>query len=186
MALVADPSLVSNHLKRSSISSDVGRGWRYPLDKPPVFDSQEMEGLPIMFAGTDSFSKTSFLLERAMDASLVRRSAIADNISNVDTPYFKRGEVTFESQLKRALDSEARDPMPAKLTNERHIPFRDPIDVRGVRARIQIEHETNYRNDKNNVDIEKEIIDATKNMLMYNAMAQRVSGGYRLIGMLTR
>lgn len=139
-----------------------------------------------MFAGTDSFSKTSFLLERAMDASLVRRSVIADNIANVDTPYYKRGEVTFESQLKRALDSEGQDACPAKLTDARHIPFTDPIDVRGVRAKIQIEHETNYRNDKNNVDIEKEIVDATKNMMMYSAMAQRIGTGYRQIGMMLR
>jgi len=139
-----------------------------------------------MFGSSDVFSKTQFLLERAMDASLLRRSAIADNIANVDTPHFKRGEVTFESQLKRALDSEARDVMPAKMTDKRHIPFKDPIDYRGVRARIQIEHETNYRNDKNNVDIEKEIVDATTNMLMYNAMAQRVDRNYKMLAMLAR
>ena len=139
-----------------------------------------------MLAGTDAFSKTQFLLERAMDASLLRRSVIADNIANVDTPHFKRGDVTFESQLKRALDSEKREVMPAKMTHKRHIPFQDPIDFRGVRANIHIEHETNYRNDKNNVDIEKEVIDATKNMLMYNAMAQRISSSYRNLMMLTR
>jgi len=139
-----------------------------------------------MFGSSDLFSKTQFLLERSMDASLLRRSAIADNIANVDTPYFKRGEVTFESQLKRALDSESRDVMPAKMTHVRHIPFKDPIDYRDVRAHIQLEHETNYRNDKNNVDIEKEIVDATKNMLMYNAMAQRIDRNYKMISMLTR
>jgi len=139
-----------------------------------------------MLADTGSFTKTQFLLERAMDASLLRRSTIADNIANVDTPYFKRGEVTFESQLKRALDSEARDVMPAKMTDKRHISFKDPIDYRGVRARIHIEHETNYRNDKSNVDIEKEIVDATKNMLMYNAMAQKIGSSFRNIMMLTR
>jgi flagellar basal-body rod protein FlgB len=139
-----------------------------------------------MLANTGSFTKTQFLLERAMDASLLRRSVIADNIANVDTPHFKRGEVTFESQLKRALDSEARDVMPAKMTDRRHIPFNDPIDYLGVRARIQIEHETNYRNDKSNVDIEKEIVDATKNMLMYNAKAQRIGSSFRNLIMLTR
>ena len=139
-----------------------------------------------MLAGTGSFTKTQFLLERAMDASLLRRSVIADNIANVDTPHFKRGEVTFESQLKRALDSEKKDVMPAKLTHKMHIPFKDPIDYRGVRSRIHIEHDTNYRNDKSNVDIEKEIVDATKNMLMYNAMAQRIGSSYRNIMMLTR
>lgn len=139
-----------------------------------------------MFAGTGSFAKTQFLLERGMDAALLRRSVIADNIANADTPHFKRGEVTFESQLSRALKSEKYRPYPAKMTDRKHIPFFQPMDYREVRARIQIEHESNYRNDKNNVDIEKEVIDATKNMLRYNAMAQRLDKNYKNLLLLLR
>jgi flagellar basal-body rod protein FlgB len=139
-----------------------------------------------MFGTTGSFDKTQFLLERAMDASVLRRSAIADNIANVDTPHFKRSEVTFESQLARALSSGERPRFQAKMTNGRHIPFDQPMDYRDVRARIQIEHETNFRNDKNNVDIEKEVVDATKNMLLYNAYAQRVDKNYKNILMIVR
>lgn len=139
-----------------------------------------------MFAANDSFSKTQLLLERGMDAALLRRSVIADNMANADTPGFKRGEVTFESQLARAIRSEKPSDLPARLTNERHIAFDQPLDYRQVRARVQTEHETNWRNDKNNVDIEKETMDATKNMLMYNAMAQRIDKNYKLLLMLTR
>ncbi|MFN3659816.1 MAG: flagellar basal body rod protein FlgB, partial [Brevinematales bacterium] len=41
----------------------------------------------------------------SLQATALRRQVIADNIANADTPFFKRAEVTFESQLKRALDS---------------------------------------------------------------------------------
>ena len=139
-----------------------------------------------MFGSTGSFAKTQFLLERGMDATLVRRAVIADNIANVDTPHFKRSEVTFESQLHRALQSEEVRPFPAKMTNKRHIPFHEPIDYRGVRARVQTEHESNFRNDKNNVDIEKEIVDASKNTMMYNAMVQRLNKNFKMVGMLLR
>ena len=139
-----------------------------------------------MFAASGNFAKTQFLLERGMDAALVRRAVISDNIANVDTPHFKRGEVTFESQMHRALQSEKHRPFPAKLTRERHIPFYEPIDYRGVRARIQTEHESNFRNDKNNVDIEKEIVDASKNTMMYNAMVQRLNKNYKMLGMILR
>lgn len=139
-----------------------------------------------MFGTSSSFGRTQFFLERGMDAGMLRQSVIADNIANADTPYFKRSDVTFESQLARAINSHSKEPCPAALTDRRHIPFYEPMDFRTVRARIQIEHGTNIRNDKNNVDIEKEVIDATKNMLRYNAMAQRIDKNYKNLQMLLR
>lgn len=139
-----------------------------------------------MFGTSSSFGRTQFLLERGMDASLLRRSVIADNIANADTPHFKRSDVTFESQLARAIKSNEKKPCPAQLTDRRHIPFYEPMDYRTVRAKIQTEHGTNMRNDKNNVDVEKEMVDATKNMLRYNAMAQRIDRNYKKIQMLLR
>ena len=51
----------------------------------------------------NNFGRTVDLLHRTMDVSLLRRSVIADNIANADTPNFKRSVINFESQLKRAL-----------------------------------------------------------------------------------
>ena len=44
-----------------------------------------------------------------MDVATLRRNVIANNIANANTPNFKRSDVNFESQLKRALDSEKID-----------------------------------------------------------------------------
>jgi len=54
----------------------------------------------------NDFSKTVDILQRAMDASLIRRDVISNNIANADVPNFKRSVVNFESELKRALNSE--------------------------------------------------------------------------------
>lgn len=139
-----------------------------------------------MFDTTNSLSRTQFMLERGMDASLLRQNVIADNIANADTPYFKRSDVTFESQLKRAIDSHKNRPYPAKLTNARHIPFYQPMDYRQVRAKIQTENGSNFRNDKNNVDVEKEMVDAAKNALRYKAMAERLNRNYKKLLFLVR
>jgi flagellar basal-body rod protein FlgB len=113
--------------------------------------------------------KTNYLIQRALDASMLRHKVISDNIANVDTPGFKRSSVTFESQLKRALESAetARQEPQGYLTNARHIPFNKPMDYRKVEPKIVVEYDTNYRNDKNNVDIEKEMSDAVVNTLRY-------------------
>src|SRR5512137_1305448 len=110
-------------------------------------------------------TRVNHLLERGLDTESLRRRVIANNIANVDVPHFKRSEVNFESELKRAIrDKEELDNrLPARMSNEKHIPFFVPRDVRQVGPRINLDYNTTYRNDGNNVDIEKEMVDAQKN-----------------------
>lgn len=135
-----------------------------------------------MFSGSEMM-KTNYLLERAMDASVLRHQVISDNITNVDTPGFKRSRVTFEAQLERALKSEEemKKCPHAYMTDKRHIQFCRPLDYRKVRPKIHVEYDTNYRNDKSNVDIEKEISDAVINTLRYRALAERIKGNFKML-----
>ncbi len=54
----------------------------------------------------NNFTKTTDLIHRAMDASLIRENIIANNLANQEVPNFKRSNLVFESELKKALDSE--------------------------------------------------------------------------------
>lgn len=127
--------------------------------------------------------KTNYLLEKGMNASIMRHQVIADNIANADTPGFKRSTITFESQLKRALDSEKEMEIcpGAYLTSKKHIPFCQPLDYRKVKAKIHVDYDTNYRNDKNNVDIEKEVSNAVVNTLRYRALTERVKNNFKML-----
>ena len=133
-----------------------------------------------------SFMQTQDLLQRSMSTSLIRQEVIADNIANADTPHFKRSEVTFESELWRALRSYDPNPFPAALTNKRHIPFYRPRDYRQIKPIVYLDYSTSYRNDGNNVDIEKEMVDSRENTLRYMAMAQRVGDNFRLLSIVLR
>lgn len=133
-----------------------------------------------------SFMQTQDLLQRSMSTSLIRQEVIADNIANADTPHFKRSEVTFESELWRALRSNDPNPFPAALTDKRHIPFYRPRDYRQVKPIVYLDYSTSYRNDGNNVDIEKEMVDSRENTLRYMAMAQRVGDNFRLLSIVLR
>ena len=135
-----------------------------------------------------TFSKTQFLLERGLQTSSLRRQVIADNIANVDTPHFKRSRVTFESWMSKALaegEAAAGEPQ-AAVTNGKHIPFFEPLDFRRVEPKLNLEYETNYRNDKNNVDIDREAADAAKNALAYSAYVTRISQNFRLLNSVMR
>lgn len=132
------------------------------------------------------FMQVQDILQRTMSAALIKQEVIADNIANVDTPHFKRSEVTFESELNRALGSYDPDPFLETLTHKKHIPFLKPKDYREVKPIIYLDYITTYRNDGNNVDIEKEMVDAKINTMRYVAMASRVNENFKLLSMVMR
>jgi flagellar basal-body rod protein FlgB len=108
-----------------------------------------------------------------MDASLVRRDVIANNLSNAGVPNFKRSEVNFESELKKALETEKLRPaLELKLTDPRHIPNWRERDYREVKPRRVLDYISSSRNNGNNVDAEQEFMLALENQMMYTLLSQ--------------
>jgi flagellar basal-body rod protein FlgB len=140
-----------------------------------------------MFDNTD-MALTNYLLEKGLDVESLRRKVISNNIANVDVPHFKRSEVDFESELKRAItDRENPDnKLPALITSRRDIPFYVPRDIMSVQPRINLDYNTTYRNDGNNVDVEKEMVDAAKNLMRYNAFVAGLNHNFRMLKFVTR
>lgn len=138
----------------------------------------------MVFAG--SFGKNLDIMKREMDVSVLRQNVISNNIANSDTPNFKRSVVNFESQLKRALDSEKVVPFPQSITNERHIAFDKPMDWRTVSPRRVLDYLTEAKNNGNNVDIEEEGMNALTNQLLYTTLAQVVSSEIQRVNIVLR
>ncbi len=139
--------------------------------------------------GSSSNTQSFYLLEKALDVESLRRNVITDNITNVDTPHFKRSEVNFESELRRAIKSnefKEKNEFPGFLTDARHIPFTEYKTVTSVQPRINLDYSTSYRTDGNNVDIEEEMVDASKNLMRYNALADALASKYRSLKSVIR
>jgi flagellar basal-body rod protein FlgB len=133
-----------------------------------------------------SFGKTVDILHRNMDVALLRREVIANNIANADTPNFKRTEVNFESELKRALESEKVEYMPGFKTHEKHMPFYRPVDYRSVKPRRVLDYLSTSQNNGNNVDIEQEMMGAMHNQLNYNLMVDSLTNTFRRVNLVLR
>ena len=133
-----------------------------------------------------SFQKTQHILHRSMGAEALRREVISDNLANVETPGFKRGEVTFEAEMRRALSSEKAERIPVVLTDKRHIDFHEIKDFRKVRARRKIDYLSKHRNNGNNVDIDREITGMAKSLMHYEFLIERISGNYRKINSILK
>ncbi len=110
------------------------------------------------------------VLEQAVSASSLRQKVISNNIANVNTPLYKKSEVSFESMLQSAVGN---DKLPMMKTNKRHLPLqKDGIPT----PEVHVISNTSMRTDGNNVDIDVEMADLAKNNIYYNAVVQQLSG----------
>ena len=115
---------------------------------------------------------TAGMLEKALTGSALRHKVIGNNIANVNTPGFKRGEVSFEDELASATQT---DPSASLTrTHAKHISPKPKV----ISPNVTTVTNTSLRADGNNVDIDAEMAAMTKNNLYYNAVAQRLSNYY--------
>lgn len=117
-------------------------------------------------------------LKKALDAASLRHQVIANNIANVDTPGYKRADVTFEEELKFAL--ERKETLQLRTTHENHISSH-PKDLKAVQAKVIRRGDEMMRTDLSNVDIEREMANLTQNNIAYNALAELIAGKIRSI-----
>lgn len=106
------------------------------------------------------------VLDKAADAANTRNEILANNIANVDTPDYKRKDVSFENYLEQAL-------IGGEILDERIGDVNTHLaDFGGV---IYTDNSTlSYRLDGNNVDIDTENAYLAENQIRYNALVEQI------------
>jgi len=102
-------------------------------------------------------------VKRMLDATVLRQEAIASNLANVETPHYKRLDVspTFASELSQAISSGS------------------PAAVSGLKPTIVVDQNAVAQNrDGNSVQLEKEMTYLQKNMVAHHLQTQMVSGTF--------
>ncbi|EGD46036.1 flagellar basal-body rod protein FlgB [Ruminiclostridium papyrosolvens DSM 2782] len=118
------------------------------------------------------------LLEKSLNASWARNEVISQNLANVDTPNYKRKDVTFEEYLNDSLDSKRLE---GNTTDERHIPIKSKNTDKIKPEITQDNSDTSMRIDGNNVDIDSEMAYLAKNTIQYNSLIQMINSNYSRI-----
>ncbi len=122
----------------------------------------------------NTFTRSVELLQRAMDVSSLRYQVTANNIAMAEVPNFKRQTVNFESELKRAFESEndTAHRMELTRTDERHIALNEPYDWKEVEPRRVTDYQTTAKANGNNVDAEYEAMNILKIQMNYRLLTQ--------------
>lgn len=114
------------------------------------------------------------LVERALDLSTFRQNLLSNNIANAETPGYKRSDIRFEEELKKAMGGSSES-FEGLRTNPRHLIIGQAPANNALHPQIQYDRNTAMNNNGNNVDMDYEMAEIAKNTLRYNVLVQQMN-----------
>jgi flagellar basal-body rod protein FlgB len=130
--------------------------------------------------GDISFGQTVGMLKNAMDGAGTAHAVIANNIANVNTPNFRRSDVSFKDAL-RATDAAAADPDDFELTtaSDRHLGADGTAaGPEAFSVTTTVDNGTQMRVDGSNVDVDQEMAKLSLNSAYGQTMGQLLQNQY--------
>lgn len=118
------------------------------------------------------FDKTIQGLSSSINFRLLRNNVTSANIANAETPGYKAKKVDFEQALSRALDIDGLSKIEG--TKEQHFPVGSG-GFSHLKADVYDNPEGNITNDKNTVDLEREMATLAENTILYKAAIQLIN-----------
>ena len=103
------------------------------------------------------------VMDKTLDAAWTRNEVISNNTANVDTPGYKRQDISFEDELPHALGSSRYKSVDAKVA---------AVKIGRLNPRTYTDYSNfSYRTDRNNVDIDTENVELASEQLRYQGIA---------------
>jgi len=112
--------------------------------------------------------RTIATLQKSLDLRQQKQQVIAGNIANADTPGYAARKISFEENLRRAINTPEID---SKKTNAKHFPI-GSTGISGVQATVTQQRDGVNFGDGNSVSIDEEMLDLAENQLLYEASSQ--------------
>lgn len=111
--------------------------------------------------------RTLLLLSRVLDFRSSRQEVISGNLANIDTPGYKPKEISFEKELKKAMDKTSvrlRKTNPSHLSNSFEV-MKDNFNVNRMVTETA----------EKDLNLDNEMAKMAKNNLLYEASARLLS-----------
>jgi flagellar basal-body rod protein FlgB len=129
--------------------------------------------------GDLSFGPTIGMLKDAMHGASETHGVIANNIANINTPNFRRSDVSFKEALAATEPSDG-DPNELALvtTDDRMIPIGGAQDVQPYQVTTTVDSTTQMRVDGSNVDVDQEMAKLSLNSSYQQTIGQLLQVQY--------
>ncbi len=129
--------------------------------------------------GDISFGQTVGMLKNAMDGAGAAHGVIANNIANVNTPNFRRSDVSFKDALA-ATEPSAGDPdqLGLAITSDRHFALDSAQGAKPFAVTTTVQDNQQMRVDGSNVDVDQEMAKLSLNSAYAQTMGQLLQNQY--------
>ncbi len=117
------------------------------------------------------FDKTTGALGAALNLRLQKQNVISANIANAETPGYAAKKIDFEGELARALDLDGSRRM--DTTHPEHAPVKSN-GLDRITGEIYDNPDIPVNNDKNTVDLEKEMAALNENSIIYKTAVELI------------
>jgi len=126
-----------------------------------------------------SFGSTVQLLKDATHGASETHSVIANNIANVNTPGFRRSDVSFKEALAAEQGKDADPDQLALVTDQPdQIPIGGDLPPLPFAVTTRVDNSEQMRVDGSNVDIDQEMAKLTENSGYSSTMHELLSNQY--------
>ena len=132
--------------------------------------------------GDITYGQTVDMLKNALSGASETHSVLANNIANVNTPSFKRSDVSFKEALAASVP-EPPDPNELQLviTNDKFITTDPAAKVIPFKTTSSVDDSQQLRLDGSNVDIDQEMAKLSLNAAYRQTMGQMLGTQYTRI-----
>jgi flagellar basal-body rod protein FlgB len=123
------------------------------------------------------FGSTVGVLKDALGGAATAQSVYANNVANVNTPDFRRSEVSFKDALARVA-GEQPDPDELQMVKTDRRDFPDDDTQQVFSATTTVDNTEQMRVDGSNVDIDQEMAKLSLNSAYQQTMGQLLTTQY--------
>jgi len=124
-------------------------------------------------------SDVSELLYQKLNYTSERQKVISTNIANINTPEYKTKDLSFEEHLNKTKLNDLK----LTTTHNNHIPFSSQNSSSSAMKLYEVEN-LEEQNDGNNVSLDKQISEMSKNAVMNDAIANSIKRDSRWFKMM--
>ena len=126
---------------------------------------------------SDAFGYVN-VMDKALDASWNRQKVIANNLANVDTPFYKRKDLDFASILEDEITKTKYGTLDNAVRS---------MDYSDLEPYVYTNAENfSYRIDRNNVDVDTENVELASEQLKYQVLTTEMSHEFARFNTVTK
>ena len=115
-------------------------------------------------------SNVSSLLFQHLSHTAERQKVITGNIANMNTPNFKTKELVFENELKMV---QTKNDLRLDVTHHNHIRLQAEISNKSKSRVVEVQN-LQEQNDGNNVSLDQQISEMSKNRTQFHAIQSAI------------